>query len=326
MGGVKPGWLRVEVSTDAWKALVRMEGIIRELSLHTVCQSAHCPNLPKCFGQGTATFLLLGDVCTRACRFCAVRTGWPSGVVDPKEPDRLAIAVERLALRYVVLTSVDRDDLPDGGASHFAACIRQIQSQVASSMSGGHSQDPREESQRSQVSSAKSPMPYGSRIADNGSPIIEALIPDFSGERAALAEVMAAGPAVVGHNLETVRRLAPAVRDRRASYDGSLSVLRTLKDLSPGLVTKSSLLLGLGEKPEEVEEALRDLRAALVDILMLGQYLRPSPEQLPVARYVPPEEFAHWKERARAMGFRAVVSGPLVRTSFRAAETFAALP
>lgn len=288
MGGVKPGWLRVEVPTDAWKACVRMDGIIGELGLHTVCQSAHCPNLPTCWGKGTATFMLLGDVCTRACRFCAVRTGWPGGVVDPKEPDRLAIAVGRLGLQYVVLTSVDRDDLPDGGASEFARTLSAI-----------HEAAPK----------AK----------------VEALIPDFSGERAALAEVVAAGPAVVGHNLETVRRLTPAVRDRRASYEGSLSVLRALKELSPGLVTKSSLLLGLGEEPEEVEEALRDLRAASVDILVMGQYLRPTPRQLPVARYVSPEEFARWEGRARAMGFRAVVAGPLARTSFRAAEVFAAI-
>jgi len=282
---VKPGWLRVRVHPQALPAVERMERLLAELGLGTVCRSAHCPNLPSCWGQGTATFMLLGEVCTRACRFCAVRTGWPGGEVDPEEPGRIAEAVRRLGLRYVVLTSVDRDDLPDGGARHFAACIRAI------------------------------------RAAAPGA-LVEALIPDFSGDREALREVVTAGPQVVGHNLETVRRLTPEVRDGRAGYELSLSVLRTLKELEPHLVTKSSLLLGLGEAPEEVEEALSDLREAGVDIVVLGQYLRPTPAQLPVVRYVPPEEFARWEARARGMGFKAVVAGPLARTSFRAAAVY----
>jgi lipoic acid synthetase len=228
--------------------------------------------------------MILGEICTRACRFCAVKHGKPSPP-DPEEPERLASAAKALGLRYVVLTSVDRDDLPDGGASHFASCIRALK-----------------------------------KAAPNLR--VEALIPDFSGQREALEKVVEAGPDVVGHNLETVRRLTPRVRDRRAGYELSLFVLRTLKELSPKIFTKSSLLLGLGETEEEVEEALRDLREAGVDIVVLGQYLRPTSRELPVARYVPPEEFEAWRKRALSLGFRAVLSGPLVRTSFRASEVY----
>jgi lipoic acid synthetase len=228
--------------------------------------------------------MILGEICTRACRFCAVKHGKPSPP-DPEEPERLASAAKALGLRYVVLTSVDRDDLPDGGASHFASCIRALK-----------------------------------KAAPNLR--VEALIPDFSGQREALEKVVEAGPDVVGHNLETVRRLTPGVRDRRAGYELSLFVLRTLKELSPKIFTKSSLLLGLGETEEEVEEALRDLREAGVDIVVLGQYLRPTSRELPVARYVPPEEFEAWRKRALSLDFRAVLSGPLVRTSFRASEVY----
>ncbi len=285
---MKPGWLRVEVPAQGPGRVRRMQEILREHRLHTVCQSAHCPNLPTCWGEGTATFMLLGEVCTRACRFCAVATGWPGGKLDPEEPARVAKAAKALGLSYVVLTSVDRDDLPDGGAGQFAAAIRALRRELPEAA-------------------------------------VEALIPDFSGDRGALEVVVEAGPQVVGHNLETVRRLTPKVRDPRAGYDLSLSVLRTLKELAPGLVTKSSLLLGLGEREEEIEEALADLRAAGVDILVLGQYLRPTPRQLPVERYVPPREFRRWEARARALGFRGVMAGPLVRTSFRAAQVFSAL-
>jgi len=265
-------------------ALGRIRTVLRENRLSTVCEEARCPNLPACWGQGTATFMILGEICTRACRFCAVKHGKPSPP-DPEEPERLASAAKALGLRYVVLTSVDRDDLPDGGASHFASCIRALK-----------------------------------KAAPNLR--VEALIPDFSGQREALEEVVEAGPDVVGHNLETVRRLTPRVRDRRAGYELSLFVLRTLKELSPKIFTKSSLLLGLGETEEEVEEALRDLREAGVDIVVLGQYLRPTPRELSVARYVPPEEFEAWRMRALKLGFRAVLSGPLVRTSFRASEVY----
>ncbi len=279
---VKPDWLRVEVEPSP--ALGRIRTVLEDNRLSTVCQEARCPNLPTCWGKGTATFMILGEICTRACRFCAVKHGKPLPP-DSEEPERLASAAKTLDLRYVVLTSVDRDDLPDGGASHFAACIRALKEAVP-----------------------------GIRV--------EALIPDFLGDRKALAKVVEAGPDVVGHNLETVRRLTPTVRDRRAAYELSLSVLRTLKELSPKLFTKSSLLLGLGETEEEVEGALWDLREAGVDIVVLGQYLRPTSRELPVARYVPPEEFETWQKRALSLGFRAVLSGPLVRTSFRAAEVY----
>jgi len=282
--GMKPSWLKVKAPGRGGK----MEGILARHRVHTVCQSARCPNLPVCWGEGTATFMLLGDVCTRACRFCSVATGWPAGELDLKEPEKVTQAAKELGLSYVVLTSVDRDDLPDGGAGQFAATIRALRRELPGAA-------------------------------------VEALIPDFSGRREALQEVVEAGPQVVGHNLETVRRLTGKVRDRRAGYDLSLSVLRALKELSPTLVTKSSLLLGLGEAEEEVEEALSDLREARVDIVVLGQYLRPTERQLPVERYVSPKEFEHWEARARAMGFRGVVAGPLVRTSFRAAQVFSRL-
>jgi lipoic acid synthetase len=284
MERLKPPWLRVR----ALGAPFRLEKLLASLKLATVCQSAHCPNLPTCWGEGTATFLLLGEVCTRACRFCAVQTGWPGEKPDPQEPERLLQAAKALELNHVVLTSVDRDDLPDGGAAHFAACIRLLRRELP------------------QVT-------------------VEALIPDFGGQRAAIETVVRSGPQVVGHNLETVRRLTPRVRDPRAGYDLSLAVLKAVKELSPDTVTKSSLLLGLGEREEEVEEAILDLRAVGTDILVLGQYLRPSPAQLPVQRYLPPEEFARWADWARRIGFQAVVAGPLVRTSFRAAQALAAV-
>lgn len=279
----KPDWLKVPVPSSS--AFPQVEEVLRRWRLGTVCRSARCPNLPTCWGSGTATFMVLGEVCTRACAFCAVAHGKPLPP-DPDEPRRLARAVEELRLRYVVLTSVDRDDLPDGGAGHFAQAIRAL------------------------------------RAAAPGA-LVEALIPDFSGHREALARVVEAGPHVVGHNLETVRRLTPSVRDRRAGYDLSLAVLRTLKELEPELLTKSSLLLGLGETDHELAEALADLREVGVDVVVLGQYLRPTPRQLPVQRYVPPEEFRAWEARARGMGFRAVVASPLARTSFRAADAYA---
>jgi len=285
--GRKPDWLKVTVSAVAEPVARRMDHVLSTFGVRTVCRSARCPNLPTCWGQGTATFMILGDVCTRGCRFCAVAHGQPEAP-DPKEPARLARAVRELSLKYVILTSVDRDDLPDGGAGQYAATLRAVREALPAA-------------------------------------IVEALIPDFGGGRAALETVVAARPHVVGHNVETVRRLTSLVRDRRAGYDLSLSVLRTLKELAPGARTKSSLLLGLGERGDEVEAALTDLRAAGVDVVVLGQYLRPTPRQLPVARYVSPEEFRRWGVRARAMGFPAVVAEPLARTSFRAAEVYAAL-
>lgn len=285
MDALKPRWLQVPVSGDSLSAVRAMRETLSEHGLRTVCTSARCPNLPTCWGQKTATFLLLGATCTRSCRFCAVATGWPDGAIDASEPERVGRAAAALGLQYVVLTSVDRDDLPDGGSSHFASTIRAV--------------------------TRHAPMAR-----------TEALIPDFGGNASALGTVVAAGPSILGHNLETVERLTPRVRDPKATYARSLDVLKTAKRIAPGLPTKSSLLLGLGETAPEIEQALDDLRSAEVDVLVLGQYLRPSPAQLPVVRHVHPDEFDAWGVYARGLGFGAVVSGPLVRTSFRAHQVF----
>ncbi len=280
----KPAWLKVAVRAGVAPLVAHVDGVLARYRLHTVCRSAHCPNLPTCWGQGTATFMILGDVCTRACRFCAVDHGRPQPP-DPTEPQHLAQAVRDLGLQYVVLTSVDRDDLPDGGAAHYAACVQQVRAAA----------------------------PHA---------LVEVLIPDFQGDPRALEAVLQAGPHVVGHNVETVPRLTRWVRDRRCSYELSLRVLKAVKERAAEVVTKSSLLLGLGETADEVRGVLWDLRHVGVDIVVLGQYLRPTPKQLPVARYVPPEEFAAWAEEARALGFAAVVAAPLARTSYRAEAAY----
>ncbi|MEN3047629.1 MAG: lipoyl synthase [Candidatus Caldarchaeales archaeon] len=283
----RPPWLKVVLPHGP--VYERVREVVRRHGLHTVCQSAVCPNLGECWGSGTATFMILGDVCTRGCRFCAVTHGNPRGAVDLVEPERVAAAVSELGLSYVVITSVCRDDLPDGGASAFAETVRAVK--------------------------RRSP-----------GVLVEVLIPDFGGERGAIEEVVRAGPDVVGHNVETVRRLTPVVRDRRASYERSLDVLRTVKEVDPRRITKSSIMLGLGETDDEVIETLRDLRAAGVDVVTMGQYLRPldSPLYLPVVEYVRPERFRELEEAAYRMGFLYVASGPLVRSSYRAAEAFVA--
>jgi len=262
-----------------------VSGVVKQLGLFTVCQEARCPNVADCWGHGTATFMLLGSVCTRACKFCAVATGNPRGALDPTEPDRVAEAVARLRLEYVVLTSVDRDDLPDGGAGHFARAVRAIK--------------------------ARAPWVR-----------VEALTPDFRGDRRAVATVMDSGLDVFANNVETVRRLTPRVRDPRASYDQTLQVLAFAKEYRPDVLTKSSLMLGLGETDEEIRQAMRDLRSVGVDILTLGQYLRPSPSHLPVERYVTPAEFDRYREWGYEEGFVEVFSGPLVRSSYRAERVF----
>ncbi len=264
---------------------MQLKGLLRTLDLHTVCEEAHCPNVWECWGGGTATIMLMGDLCTRGCRFCAVRSGNPHGLLDLEEPRKVAEALAELGLTYVVLTSVDRDDVPDGGASHFAATIREIKTR-------------------------------------NPETLVEALIPDFQGDLDAVRTVVEAGPDVLDHNLETVRRLQGVARDRRANYEQSLAVLRGAKSLRPSLFTKSSLMLGLGETREEVLEAMRDLRANGVDLLTLGQYLRPSKWHLPVQEYVSPEAFEALREDGEAMGFAYVAAGPLVRSSYRAGEFF----
>ena len=284
----RPAWLRVRApSPPAAREMQTVRGVLSRHRLTTVCQGALCPNAVECWGARTATFMLLGDTCTRACRFCAVPTGNPHGMVDRDEPRRVAAAVRTLGLRYVVLTSVDRDDLPDGGASVFAAAIRKIKGV-----------DPEIR--------------------------VEALVPDFGGDADDLEPIADAGAAVIGHNLETVRRLTPAVRAPRAGYDLSLEVLARLKESAPAAVTKSSLMLGLGETHAEILDALRDLRDVGVEVVTLGQYLRPTEGTIPVARYVPPQEFAALRAEALELGFSYVVAGPYVRSSYRAAAAYAA--
>ena len=278
----KPDWLKVRPPSGEQYA--HLKGVLRSLDLHTVCEEAHCPNVWECWGGGTATIMLMGDVCTRGCRFCAVASGRPRAL-DGDEPSKVASAIAELGLRYVVLTSVDRDDLPDGGALHFARTIQAIKSA-----------DP--------------------------DVLVEALIPDFQGHLEDVRTVVAAKPDVLDHNLETVRRLQGGVRDRRANYEQSLQVLRFAKSSSSGLFTKSSLMLGLGETRDEVLEAMRDLRASGVDILTIGQYLRPSEWHLRVQEYVPPAEFEALQAAGEGLGFLYVASGPLVRSSYRAGEFF----
>jgi lipoyl synthase len=258
---------------------------MRRHRLHTVCEEARCPNRGECFAAGTATFLLLGDVCTRACGFCDIATGRPRAV-DPLEPARVRSAAEAMGLAFVVLTSVDRDDLPDGGAAHFAETIRALRT--------------------------LSPAPG-----------IEVLTPDFQGRFDALRIVVDARPDVFNHNVETVPRLYPSVR-RGARLDRSLGLLSAAKILEPGLTTKSGFMLGLGEREAEVRELLEALRAASVDIVTIGQYLRPSRENLPVVEYVSPEVFERHREFGERLGFRHVFSGPFVRSSYRAEEALRA--
>ena len=265
----------------------RVRTILRRHRLTTICQGALCPNAVECWGARTATFLLLGKTCTRACRFCGVPTRDPRGSIDADEPRRVADAVAELGLRYVVLTSVDRDDLLDGGAALFAETIRRV-------------------------------------AATHEETRVEALIPDFGGQTMSLDAILAARPDVVAHNVETVRRLTPALRDRRAGYDRSLAVLGYIGRNRGSTRVKSGLMVGLGERMSEIEETLRDLHAAGTRIVTIGQYLRPTEWAVPVDRFVPPEEFDAIADCARSIGFEFVVSGPLVRSSYHAAEAMGA--
>ena len=280
-----PSWLRVPVADGAAQQARRaVRAALAEHGLNTVCQEAHCPNAGECWASGTATFMVLGAHCTRSCRFCSVETGDPRGEVDAAEPLRVAHAATALKLRHVVLTSVDRDDLPDGGAVAFRNVIQTVHRELPDAS-------------------------------------IEALVPDFAGNHAAIRLLASSPVDVLGHNVETIRRLTPAVRDRRAGYDQSLRVLAALRDGSPShVVLKSSLMLGLGETLAEIEEALTDIRRAGVDAITIGQYMRPNRDCLPVERYVPPGEFARLEAAARRLGFRAVFAGPTVRSSYRARE------
>ena len=275
----KPPWIRVRVA-GADSRFGEVKRLLREARLHSVCEEASCPNIGECFGRGTATFMILGDVCTRRCPFCDVAHGRPRPP-DPEEPAHLAETVARLALRHVVITSVDRDDLPDGGASHFAACVRALRRRVP-----------------------------GARI--------EVLVPDFRGRRErALAPLVADPPDVFNHNLETVPRLYPVARPG-ADYRDSLALLAEFKARVPAVPTKSGLMVGLGETDEEIVAVLRDLRAHAVERVTIGQYLAPSAHHLPVARYVEPDTFARYARAARALGFQHAAVGPLVRSSYHA--------
>ena len=279
----KPEWLKISLPSKG--KYTEIKKILKELNLHTVCVEAKCPNLGQCWGEGTATFMILGDICTRYCKFCATKTGNPRGIVDKDEPRRVAIAVQEMDLDYVVITSVTRDDLPDGGASIFRQTIEEIRK--------------------------IKPDVY-----------IEVLVPDFGGVRENIKTVIEATPTVFAHNVEVVRRLTPLVRDRRASYEKSLSVLSIAKELIPDILTKSGFMVGLGETFDEVIETMRDLRENGVDFLTIGQYLKPSPRHFEVDRYVTPEEFKVYEKIGLDMGFKYVASGPLVRSSYRAGEFF----
>jgi lipoic acid synthetase len=278
----KPAWLRVGV--PGGERYQRVRETMGSLGLHTVCQEAHCPNVAECWGGGTATVMLMGDVCTRGCRFCNVKTAAHPPSLDPDEPRHLADAIRGLHLDYIVVTSVDRDDLADGGAAHFAEAIV--------------------------------------RLKEIPGLLVEVLTPDFRGDPEAVRTVGRASPDVFANNVETVRRLTPVVRDARAGYDQTLAVLAQMRREFPLVVTKSSIMVGLGEGEAEVEEAMRDLRAAGVDILTLGQYLRPSAWHLPVVEWVTPARFESYREMGLRLGFRYVASGPLVRSSYRAGELF----
>ncbi len=281
----KPDWIRVRV--PAGGEVERLKGILRKQKLHTVCEEAACPNLGECFGNGTATFLVMGDICTRRCPFCDVAHGKPLAL-DPEEPAHLAETVKAMGLRFVVITSVDRDDLRDGGADHIAACVRAAREAVP----GIH---------------------------------VETLVPDFRGrESVAVERLLADPPDVFNHNLETVPRLYRAARPG-ADYGGSLKLLEAFGQACPDVPTKSGLMVGLGETIEEVEEVLVDLRSHGVRMLTVGQYLQPRAGNLAVERYVTPEEFDRLAERARELGFEAVASGPLVRSSYHAEQQAARL-
>jgi len=275
----RPDWLKARIPSG--RAYLETKAILRTLDLHTVCESANCPNIGDCFSRHTATFLILGNVCTRSCPFCDIRSGKPLPV-DPEEPMRVAQAARKLGLRYVVVTSVNRDELPDGGAFQFADVIRAI---------------------RSEIPTAR----------------VEVLIPDFLGNREALECVLTARPDVLNHNMETVKRLYPRVRPA-GRYPRSLTLLRRVTELAPGIPAKSGIMLGVGETVEEVEELLRDLREHGCSMVTLGQYLPPSGSHLPLERYAPPEEFAHYRDYGLGLGFRQVASGPLVRSSYHADE------
>ncbi len=278
-----PDWLKVKAPGGS--GYLKLRNLLRTESLHTVCEEAHCPNIGGCWDRGTATFMILGDTCTRACSYCAVNTGIPSGL-DLQEPLRLARSVERLGLKYAVITSVNRDDLPDGGAFIFGQCITQI---------------------RKMIPSCK----------------IEVLIPDFCGNWVALKTVVKANPDTLNHNIETVRRLFHRVRPK-GSFDQSLKLISMVKRLNPNMVTKSGMMVGLGETWDEIIENMEALRSVGCDLMTIGQYLQPSKKHIPLAKWYTPQEFEELRIEGNRLGFRHVASGPLVRSSYHADEQFAA--
>lgn len=278
----KPVWLRV--SPPGGENYIQIKQSLRSRNLHTVCEEARCPNISECWGTGTATIMIMGDTCSRGCRFCSVNSGKPV-LLDPSEPERVAQAIKEWGLRYVVITSVCRDDLEDGGAEHIAKTIEAIK-----------------------------------RLCPKI--IVESLIPDFRGNVNSIKKIVESGPEVISHNIETVKRLSTKIRDNRASYEQSLSVLKKCKEMNSLIYTKSSIMLGLGESKEEIIETMKDLRTVVVDILTMGQYLQPTPTHLPVVEYISPTQFNMLKKIAETMGFVYVASGPLVRSSYRAGEFF----
>ena len=284
----KPRWLKAAPADS--ENYRQLRETVRELGLATVCEEARCPNIGECWGGGedataTATIMIMGDTCTRVCRFCSVKTSRALPPLEPEEPRKVASAIAKWGLDYVVLTSVDRDDLPDQGANHFAEVIRQLKL-------------------------AKPDL------------LVEALTPDFQGQKELIATVATSGLDVFAHNMETVEALTPRVRDRRAKYRQSLDVLAYVKEVNPNLLTKTSLMLGLGEQPDQIRQTLQDLRAIDVNVVTFGQYLQPTRQHLAVQEYITPEAFAEWQTEAEGMGFTYVASGPLVRSSYKAGEFF----
>jgi lipoyl synthase len=277
--GGKPSWLKVKLPSG--KGYQEVKDNVKGHKLSTVCEESKCPNIGECWTAGTATIMLMGSVCTRACRFCSVDTGNPKGWLDPEEPENSAESVRIMGLKYIVFTSVDRDDLDDGGAHHYAECVKAVK-----------------------------------RV--NPETNVEVLTPDFQGNLQALEEVLDSGIVVFAQNIETVKRLTHPVRDPRASYETTMELLAHSKKYRPDILTKTSLMLGLGETDEEIRQTMLDLRAIDLDIVTLGQYLRPTPNHLAIERYVKPEEFDRYREWGLEMGFKEVVSGPFVRSSYRA--------
>lgn len=280
----RPDWIRIRLLPSD-KRYFELRNSLRALRLHTVCEEARCPNIAECWESGTATIMIMGDRCSRRCKFCSVQNG-KLGPLDPDEPLRVATAIKKWALKYVVITSVCRDDLMDGGAEHIANTVKAVRS-----------------------------------ISD-GKIAVEPLIPDFQGKYEAIEKVVKSEPQVISHNIETVRRLSPAIRDIRASYDLSLRVLRTIKQINPQIYTKSSFMLGLGETQDEVVESMNELWTAGVEIVTLGQYLQPGLGHIPVAEYISPTAFETYKKIAYEMGFKFVAAGPFVRSSYKAAEMY----